>query len=170
MGSYVNDNLIQGEKVTYEATPHWIIFVSLRGLLTLFIAPLIDMYTNEYAITNRRIIVKVGLFSRRTLEMNLPKIESIKVDQSIPGRIFGYGDIVIVGSGGSSEAFENIRAPLEFRRQYQQALHNASESANPSSSQAPGQDVTAFCAKCGARLGENASFCMSCGEKIIHSR
>ena len=170
MGSYVNDNIIQGEKVIYQATPHWIIFVSLRGLLTLFIAPLIDMYTNEYAITNRRVIVKVGLISRRTLEMNLSKIESIKVDQSIPSRIFGYGDIVIVGSGGSSEAFKNIKAPLEFRRQYQQALHSASEPADLSSSQADGQDIMAFCAKCGARLGENASFCMACGEKIIQSR
>lgn len=123
MGNYVENNLTNGENVTYETKPHWIIFLSFRGLFSLFIAPLIEMYTSEYAITNRRVIAKVGLISRRTLEMNLPQIESIKVDQSILGRILGYGDIVVTGTGGSNEAFSNIKSPLEFRKQYQQALH-----------------------------------------------
>ena len=56
--------------------PHWIVFVSLKALLTLFIAPLIARATSEFAITNKRIIIKVGLISRHTLEMNLSKIES----------------------------------------------------------------------------------------------
>jgi len=123
MGKYVEKNLTSGENVIYEAKPHWIIFLSVRGLLSLFILPLIEMYTSEYAVTNRRVIAKVGLISRRTLEMNLPKIESIKVDQSILGRILGYGNIEVIGTGGSNEAFSNIQSPLEFRKQYQQALH-----------------------------------------------
>ncbi len=169
MASYVDDNLIQGEKVNYATHPHWIIFVSMRALLTLFIAPFIEMYASEYAITNRRVIVKVGLISRRTLEMNLSKIESIKVDQSIFGRILGYGDIVIVGSGGTSEAFDTIAAPLEFRRQYQQALYQMSEPFSNNASQATPQSDTLFCMSCGAKLSENAAFCASCGEKVVMS-
>lgn len=123
MGKYVQNNLTAGENVIYEAKPHWIIFLSWRGLFSLFIAPIIEMYTSEYAVTNRRVIAKVGFISRRTLEMNLPKIESIKVDQSILGRILDYGNIEVIGTGGSNEAFNNIQSPIEFRKQYQQALH-----------------------------------------------
>ena len=81
MGNYVQSNLSSGEQVVYEARLHWIIFVSLKALLTLFIAPLIQRATSEFAITNKRVIIKVGLISRRTLEMNLSKIESVNVNQ-----------------------------------------------------------------------------------------
>jgi len=120
MGSYVQSNLTSGEKVVYKANLHWIIFVSLHALFTLFIAQLIELFTSEFAITNKRIIIKVGFISRKTLEMNLQQIESINVDQSILGRILGYGTIVLIGTGGTKESFSNIAAPLEFRKQYQQ--------------------------------------------------
>jgi uncharacterized membrane protein YdbT with pleckstrin-like domain len=120
MGSYVNNNLITGETVAYETTYHWIIFVSFRALLTLFIAPIIDRWTSEFAITNKRVIIKVGLISRKTVELNLTKIESVNVNQSILGRILGYGSIRLVGTGGTNEIFINLRKPLEFRRKFQE--------------------------------------------------
>ncbi len=121
MGSYVESNLLKDERVVYEAKLHWIVFLSLRAVFTLFIAPLIEFLTSEFAITNKRIIIKIGFISRRTLEMNLGKVESIIVDQSILGRILGYGTINVIGTGGTKEPFADIRAPLDFRRQYQQA-------------------------------------------------
>lgn len=120
MGNYVNNNLIKGEIVELETTYHWIIFFNLRALLTLFIAPLIDKYTDEFAITNKRVIVKTGLISRKTFEMNHSKIESVNVDQTILGRILGYGTIRIVGSGGTSEIFPKIKNPLAFRKMFQE--------------------------------------------------
>ncbi len=48
MGGYVNSNLITGEHVVYETKLHWITFVSLKGILTLFIAPLIAYWTSEF--------------------------------------------------------------------------------------------------------------------------
>ena len=120
MGNYINNNLIKDERVELETTYHWIIFFNLRALLTLFIAPLIDKYSDEFAITNRRVIIKTGLISRKTFEMNLSKIESVAVDQSILGRILGYGTIRIVGSGGTREEFPKIQKPLEFRKKFQE--------------------------------------------------
>ncbi|HOD62280.1 MAG TPA: PH domain-containing protein [Bacilli bacterium] len=120
MGTYVNNNLIRGEAVEYETTYHWIIFFSLRALFTLFIAPLIDKWTDEFAITNKRVIIKTGLISRRTIELNLSKIESVNVDQSILGRILGYGSLQIVGTGGTKEIFPNINKPLTFRKKFQE--------------------------------------------------
>jgi uncharacterized membrane protein YdbT with pleckstrin-like domain len=120
MGTYVDNNLIKDEHVEFETTYHWIIFCNLRAIFTLFIAPMLDRYTDEFAVTNRRVIVKTGLISRRTLEMNLNKIESVNVDQSIFGRILGYGTITIIGTGGTRESFPDISDPLKFRKKFQE--------------------------------------------------
>ena len=120
MGNYVRTNLITGEQVIYEAKLHWIIFVSFKALFTLFIAPFIAHATSEFAITNKRVIIKLGLVSRRTLEMNLNKIESVNVNQTVLGRILGYGTIVIIGTGGTHEPFPNISNPEEFRKKFQE--------------------------------------------------
>lgn len=120
MGNYIDNNLINNERVELETNYHWITFISLRAFLTLFIAPLIDRYTDEFAITNKRVIIKTGLISRKTFEMNHSKIESVNVDQGILGRILGYGTIRIVGSGGTKEVFPNISKPLQFRKKFQE--------------------------------------------------
>jgi uncharacterized membrane protein YdbT with pleckstrin-like domain len=52
--------------------------------------------------------------------MNLNKIETVNVDQSIWGRIFGFGTITIVGTGGTRELVDSISKPLEFRRKFQE--------------------------------------------------
>ncbi len=118
--SYVSDNLIKDETIRYEGHLHWMTFVSLRGLLSLFILPLVEYLTSEFAITNKRIIIKQGFVSRRTMELNLNKVESVSVDQSIPGRILNYGSITVLGTGGTRERFANLAAPLEFRKRFQE--------------------------------------------------
>lgn len=118
MSSYVRDNLITGEAVVYETRLHWITFISLKGIFTLFIAPLIDYLTSEFAVTNKRIIIKTGFISRNTFEMNHSKIESINVNQSILARILGYGTIIIMGTGSTREPFAAIRDPLTFRKKF----------------------------------------------------
>jgi len=120
VGNYVQQNLSAGEQILFEAKLHWIIFVSLKAILTLFIAPLIALSTSEFAITNKRVIIKVGLISRRTLEMNLSKIESVNVNQGMLGRMLGYGTIVVVGTGGTKEPFAAISDPLTFRKKFQE--------------------------------------------------
>ena len=120
MSKYVANNLISGEKIEYETTYHWVIFCSWRALFTLFIAPVIDQYTDEFAITNKRVVIKTGLISRKTIELNLSKIESVNVNQTFMGRIFGFGNITIIGIGGTRESFVNIRKPLEFRKRFQE--------------------------------------------------
>ena len=120
--SYVENNLIQGEQVVYRAELHWIIFIwpvifsfVLIGIPWLITA-ILQKKTTEMAVTNKRVIIKTGIISRRTIEMNLSKIENIEVNQSIIGRIFGYGIITIVGTGGTHEPFENVSQPLDFRK------------------------------------------------------
>ena len=75
---------------------------------------------SEFGITNKRLIIKTGILSRKTLELNLSKIESVNVNQSIFGRILGYGSIGVIGTGGTKEYFISIKNPLEFRRKFQE--------------------------------------------------
>ncbi len=72
-------------------------------------------WSTELVVTSVRIIAKHGLVSRRTTEMLHKKIESLAVQQSIPGRMLGYGTLVIHGTGGGLESIPNIARPLEFR-------------------------------------------------------
>ena len=118
--SYVNSVLIKGEEVIYRAKLHWKIYFTPLALFSLWLLPIIRQVTSEFVITNKRIIIKTGIISRQTLEMNLNKIESVNVDQGILGRILGYGTITIIGTGGTRESFHDISSPLLFRRKFQE--------------------------------------------------
>ena len=120
MGNYVDSHLIKGETVVYTAKLHWIIYMNLKAILTLWIGPFIQQATSEFAITTKRVIIKLGLVARRTLEMNLSKIETVNVDQTIMGRILNYGSITVIGTGGTQEVFHNIDSPMEFRKAFQE--------------------------------------------------
>lgn len=122
MGAYINGTLTGGESVGAEAKLHWVIFLSLGAILTLFIGPLIKMMSTEYAVTNKRLIWKSGLISRSTGELNLKKIESVNVDQGILGRLLGYGTVVVSGTGGSKERFAAIADPAGFRMRVQESM------------------------------------------------
>ena len=71
--------------------------------------------STELAVTDHRVIFKRGIVSRYTIEMARSKVESVDVVQSIGGRIFNYGTILVRGTGGSLEPFRNIEDPLRLR-------------------------------------------------------
>jgi uncharacterized membrane protein YdbT with pleckstrin-like domain len=72
-------------------------------------------WTTEIDVTDRRVVYKRGFIRRHTVEMNMDKVESVDVDQSMLGRIFDYGDIVIRGTGAGLEPLRGIDSPLAFR-------------------------------------------------------
>ena len=74
-------------------------------------------WTTEIDVTDRRIVYKRGFIRRHTVEMNMDKVESVDVDQSILGRMLNYGDITVWETGVGIEPLYNIDAPLEFRNQ-----------------------------------------------------
>jgi uncharacterized membrane protein YdbT with pleckstrin-like domain len=90
--------------------------VALAIGLVVLLAAAIRRATTELVLTDRRIITKRGLISRDTVEMNLAKVESVHVNQSLLGRLLDYGDITVVGTGASLEPLIGIARPLELRR------------------------------------------------------
>ncbi len=143
--SYVQKNLMTGENVIYNAKLHWIIFLwpgiffllallsiaggASGGSVFLFLLAIlsgicayINYTTSEFALTNKRVIVKVGLIRRKSFEVLLQKIEGISVHQGLLGRILDYGTIVAGGTGGSKDPFHKICSPLEFRKNVQEQI------------------------------------------------
>jgi uncharacterized membrane protein YdbT with pleckstrin-like domain len=101
--------------------PSWPqIVLALAALLAIlgviaFIIAAIRRASTELAVTDQRVIFKTGIVARHTIEMNRSKVESVDVDQSILGRILGYGTVLLRGTGGSLEPMQAISDPLVFR-------------------------------------------------------
>ncbi len=89
------------------------VFILLAALSA--VRALVQRATTELAVTDRRVIYKTGILQRHTLEMNRSKIETVGVDQSILGRVLGYGTVIVRGTGGSFEPIPFIGEPLAFR-------------------------------------------------------
>jgi uncharacterized membrane protein YdbT with pleckstrin-like domain len=146
MSSYVDDVLINDERVMYRARisrwslwpfiligvlllPVGVLLVPVHGMgfllwgigLLFWLWAWIVYATTELAITNKRVIAKTGLIQRRTIEMFLEKIESIQVDQSVLGRLFNFGSVVISGTGVHSAPFKSISDPLALRKHFMMA-------------------------------------------------
>ena len=133
MTSYINQLLVDGEQVIYQARlSMWsqsaLVLTGIVllpafgvGLLLLLWAWLICRST-ELAITNRRIVSKIGIIRRTTIELRLDKIESIRVDQGIMGRILNFGSITISGTGGDKTPIERIADPLQFQSHFMRAV------------------------------------------------
>ncbi len=133
MTSYINRILIDGEQVIYRARlSMWsqsalvvtgIVLLPALGLgLLLLLWAWLICRTTELAITNRRIISKSGIVRRTIMELRLEKIESIKVDQGITGRILNFGSITIAGTGGDKTPIERIANPLQFQKHFMSAV------------------------------------------------
>jgi len=125
--SYVKDALLQDERVIYTGEISlWsllplivvgLLLLAAKGIgIILLLIAFIRYQTTELAITNKRIIAKFGLIRRKTIEMNIGKIESIQVEQSILGRMCDYGSLVISGAGNPQTPISDVANPMNFRR------------------------------------------------------
>jgi uncharacterized membrane protein YdbT with pleckstrin-like domain len=103
---------------TWTSAETWPMAIGVALLviaLYLLLGAFFSRWTTELAITDRRIIFKRGFIRRHTIEMNMDKIESVDVDQSILGRMLNFGDITVRGTGTGLEPLKDIDDPIAFR-------------------------------------------------------
>lgn len=152
--SYIESTLTPDEKLIYFAHPHPIVFLgsflwfSLAAFLFLFgsnfphlphvffslialllccvslVFAAIKFFFTEYGITNKRIIVKVGFIEQQAFEIFLTRLEGVYTTQSILGRMFNYGTVMISGIGGNKDSFYLVQDPIFFRSRIQTQLQN----------------------------------------------
>lgn len=136
---YIENSLVNRENILYRANISWAAFivpllmcafliwistkiapfvVVLAVLFTIYVVlrVLVAILTTEFALTNRRIIAKRGVIRQHSIEILLNKVESISISQSLDGRIFGFGTVTVIGSGGTRESFGSISHPMELRK------------------------------------------------------
>jgi uncharacterized membrane protein YdbT with pleckstrin-like domain len=198
--SYLDDHLLAGEQIVYRARLHWSIFATpiiviglgialaiilriyqpeywyagaaLAGIgLLLAIGPAIRYASSEFAVTDKRVVAKLGFIERESLETLLSKVEAIGVDQGIVGRMLDYGTITITGTGGTEESFPRIAAPLELRRQIQSQVVALDERRGGQFNLAgrvepDGPRVERECPYCAERILARARVCKHCGRDV----
>lgn len=94
---------------------YFLLFIVAMPATALFLY-FMKLSATELGVTDRRVIAKVGLFSREILEVRNEKIEGVQIEQSFFGRMFNYGTLTIRGSGQTEVPISNIVDPLAFRR------------------------------------------------------
>ncbi|MEO8089608.1 MAG: PH domain-containing protein [Gemmatimonadales bacterium] len=198
--SYLDDHLLSGEQIVYRAELHWIIFLtaiivvllgvalaillqvvepaySYAGLalvgvgLFLAIGPAVRYISSEFAVTDKRVLGKLGFIERESKETLLSKIEAIAIDQGVLGRILGFGTVTITGTGGTQEAFPRISEPLEFRRQIQSQIiaqeeRRGSPPSVASSAEPRESRQERDCPYCAERILARARVCKHCGRDV----
>ena len=95
------------------------------GAVVLLIQQWLRWWVTEIAVTDRRVIYKKGLIRRQTNEMNMDKVESVQIDQSVLGRLLDYGDVTILGTGEGFEKLRTIANPIELRNSITGTTHKA---------------------------------------------
>jgi uncharacterized membrane protein YdbT with pleckstrin-like domain len=142
--SYIREILRPDEKLLATGNIHWIIYWPAIALMALAVIALIvlglasivgriifvllalaaiffaikewlQQWITEIAVTDRRVIVKTGLIRRHTAEMNMDKVESVTVYQSVLGRLLGYGSVHVRGTGEGLEHLDYISSPILLR-------------------------------------------------------
>ena len=132
MSSYVEGALVKDERIVHighiSLWSMWhliaggVVLIPLLGLGLVFLAIAYVRYkSTELAVTTKRVIVKHGFIRRQTIEINLNKVESVQVDQGVLGRVFGFGTLVIAGTGTSHAPLFGIAEPMAFRKAFIEA-------------------------------------------------
>ena len=149
--SYIDKNLLQDERVLFRTKKHLIIFFFplvwtifcvyatsyMRGNLLLakvewapWLLALIfwayvwlEYKTSEFAVTNKRVMMREGFFYRHANEIRLSAISQVNVDQSLLGQMLNYG-IVSINAFGAYDSYTMISQPFQFQKFVNQELDN----------------------------------------------
>ena len=120
--AYIDESLSAGEEITGLFEQHWVVRIPMVLWLLLVITFPLAIYEylrvrhTELGVTNKRVISKTGIISRKSEEMKLTSIETVEIDQSILGRMLGYGNIKVSGRGSSDVLFRTVDDPMGVKR------------------------------------------------------
>ncbi len=126
MGKYVENNLNVNEQILLKAKLHpvFVVFAWIWGVLGCFllfiptinaIKASIRYHTTELAVTNKRVIGKIGFTSSSSLDTPLNKIQSVTVSSNLFGKIFKYGTVKIQ-TAGDGILFYAVKDAESFKR------------------------------------------------------
>ncbi len=81
--------------------------------------------TEQYVITDRRVIQVRGIFNKRVIDSSLEKINDVELRQSMIGRMMNFGTVeILTASDEGVNVMDRIEDPLEFKKAMLDAKHN----------------------------------------------
>jgi Bacterial PH domain/Short C-terminal domain len=91
------------------------------GLLVLSLAWLAQVvwawYSEDYLVTNRRVLKVEGILRKRSADSSLEKINDAVLEQGIVGRMFGYGDLdILTAAEMSVDQYRMLAGAQQFKR------------------------------------------------------
>ena len=141
--SYIDNNLVAGERVIFRTRKHLIIFFFpilwtvfalyastyinanpilvkvdwIPALLTVLFWGYVwlEYQFSEFAVTNKRVMMREGFFTRHANEMRLTAISQVSIDQGLIGQLLNYG-IVTINAFGAADSYTMIDKPGLFQR------------------------------------------------------
>ena len=116
----VTDTMLSVIQKLHPGIKLFSLIIFLLGVLK-FAQMLVIKATTEIAITTTRLVYKRGLVARYVGEMNIDRIEGVSVLQSVMGRIFNFGQVVVRGMGVGELILPVISDPVKFRRAIEKA-------------------------------------------------
>ena len=116
--SYIEKTLTTDEEVVsiFSINKLFYVIPALTSVILIGIPAFFKLILTEYGLTNKRVIVKTGVIGRSTEELNLAKVETVELRQTILGRLFGFGDVLLIGTGNSTLVFKNASNPIEVKK------------------------------------------------------
>jgi uncharacterized membrane protein YdbT with pleckstrin-like domain len=102
--------------LTFQDFIRYLFIVGILVVVVIFVCRIFRYLCTEYGVTNKRLILKKGVFRITVAEISTDRIESIYCIQGIMGRVFRYGTVFISGVGGKTPAFFMVARPYAFRR------------------------------------------------------
>jgi len=141
--SYIDNALLPNEQIVYRTKKHpilfivpilWMVitygfsissnpvlikfeFIPAAVTLIAWATASLTYIASEFAVTNKRIMMTEGFFSRHSNETWLSTIANVTVDQNLLGRILNFGTVLINSFSGEKDPFLLIAFPQELRRQ-----------------------------------------------------
>ena len=136
------------DDIIFETQLHPIIFsqpiiLALIGLILLIFLPVVYLAAwlfvgvgiagifmfygalsfSSFQIRRRSIVIQTGVLARQTMNLPISKIETVEIRQSLLGALLNYGTVILIGTGGTYNLFQNIARPLTVRRALEQQIN-----------------------------------------------